>query len=338
MIVKRITNRFGWIAINAILFLAVIIYFIIKEFTSPPWLKNLPVVAILFLCAYNAWHLFNTICLRLRFGTITKEVIGFISILLGTWIGTYIINFLGISVFETSDIKDTLLIAIIFNTVLSIINISKLKAATINKQKEADNLKLREANTKAQLDLLYSKINPHFLYNSLNSIAGLAMIDGRKTKEMTIALSKLLRYTLNSNDNNLATVEDEIKMVHTYFEIEKIRFGENLNYEIQITDEVKDYIIPKFLFQPLIENAVIHALNEAEENNLVEMNISLINKQLIISIYDNGKPFPEKLIYGYGLKNVTERLDLLFPRKHKFLIYNEPKKYIKIIIEEPQRK
>ncbi len=338
MKVKSITNGFKSVTINAILLLAVIIYFIIKQFASPPWLKNLPVVAILILWAYNAWYIFNIISLKLRFGTIAKEITAFISILAGTWLGVYIINLLRISVFEIGDIKDTLIIAVIFNTVLSVIRIHNLKVASLLKQKEADNLKLKQAKTKAQLDLLYSKINPHFLYNSLNSIAGLAMIDGKKTKEMTIALSKLLHYTLNADDNNIATVEDEIKMMHTYFDIEKIRFGEKLNYEIHATEDVKNYIIPKFIFQPLIENAVIHALSEAEENNFVQMNVSLINKQLIVSIHDNGKQFPEKLIYGYGLKSVTERLDLLFPGKNEFLIYNEPKKFVKIIIKEPKRK
>ena len=336
--IKKIINRISWKTINAILFLALIIYFILKLFVSYAWLKNLPVIAILILCAYNAWYFFNTICLQFRIGAIGKEAVGFISILIGTWAGTFILDYLNISIFTIDDVKDTLLVAIIFNTVRSAINIYHLRTNALSKQKEADDLKLKQANTKAQLELLYYKINPHFLYNSLNSIAALAMVDGKKTKDMTLALSKLLRYSLDSNEDNMSTIEDEIQVVHTYFDIEKIRFGENLNYKIEMADETKNYIVPKFLLQPLIENAVIHALNEAEENSFIQVNVNVINKQLVISIYDNGKAFPEKMIFGYGLKNVTERLDLLFPGKNEFQIFNKPEKHIEIIIKEPQHK
>ena len=92
------------------------------------------------------------------------------------------------------------------------------------------------------------------------------------------------------------------------------------------------------MLQPLIENSVKHAFTDFETNNFIQVNVLLLNDELTISIHDNGKPFPDKIIPGYGLKNVTDKLQLLLPDKHELQITNTPLKQLKITIKELKKK
>ncbi len=323
-----------WAKINLTLIVAIASYFIVKQLFNPAPLKNIPVFAILILFAYNFYYICKAVSQKLHLSLIWTEVMGFISILAGTLVGAYLINITGIATFGTSDIKDTLLFAFVFNTGRTLISYNNLKNLALIKQKEAEYAILKEANTQSQLEVLYAKINPHFLYNALNSIAGLAMQDGKKTRDMTVALSKLLRYSLNYAESNFATLEAEVEIIKTYLEIEKIRFEEKLTYTICITEESKSILVPRFLFQPLVENSIKHSFLESENSIFIKMNASVVEGNLVITIHDNGKSFPERIHPGYGLKNVTDKLQLLFPAKHELLISNTPQKEITIIIKD----
>src|SRR5689334_16319209 len=101
-------------------------------------------------------------------------------------------------------------------------------------EKELEVARLQQLKAKAELDALHSKINPHFLYNALNSIADLAITDGKKARKMTIALADLFRYSINSSDHNYSTLKEEVEMTRVYLEIEKIRFEDQLNYSIHL--------------------------------------------------------------------------------------------------------
>src|SRR4029077_10430582 len=97
-------------------------------------------------------------------------------------------------------------------------------------EKELELSRLRELKTKAELDVLHSKINPHFLYNALNSIADLSITDGKKARKMTIALADLFRYSINYSNHNYTTIKDEVEMAEVYMQIEKVRFEDQLTY------------------------------------------------------------------------------------------------------------
>lgn len=201
------------------------------------------------------------------------------------------------------------------------------------KIKELETLKIKEQLTKAQLDALHAKVNPHFLYNSLNSIAGLALTDGQKTQQMAVSLSKFFRYSINHKEDNLVTVGEELEMVETYLKIEEIRFEERLNFEIINAPETEEIKIPRFILQPLVENSVKHGMKGKEGNLFIRIQAQMEGKKLSLSVEDDGEPFGDDLKPGYGLKSIYDKLDILFPEKYEVALYNEPVKRVRILIE-----
>lgn len=214
-------------------------------------------------------------------------------------------------------------------------NYIQITSRSDKQQKQLSNAQLQKALAEAQWDALRAKVKPHFLYNALNSIAGLALQDGEKTRQMALALSRFFRYGCNRQQRNTALVEEEIEMIATYLEIEKIRFGDRLTYSFDIQQESKKIEIPYFLLQPIVENCIKHGT--AENNINLEINLisRCINHHLVLYIRDNGIPFPENFIPGYGLNSIYERLDLVYPKHYEVEIHNRPYKEVMISIELP---
>jgi LytS/YehU family sensor histidine kinase len=198
--------------------------------------------------------------------------------------------------------------------------------------RELEYSRLNELKTKAELEALHAKINPHFLYNALNSIADLTITDGRKAREMTVALSELFRYTINYSNSNFSTIKEEIEMAETYLRIEKIRFEENLTYKIHVADDALYAKIPKFILQPIIENAVKHGLSALEKNGEVKIDVSLQNEDLVIKVYDNGRKFKSDFSAGFGYKNIIEKLKILHPGGYQLEFINNPDKHVMLIL------
>lgn len=201
-------------------------------------------------------------------------------------------------------------------------------------EKELEVSRLQELKTKAELDALQSKINPHFLYNALNSIADLSVTDGKKARGMTIALADLFRYSINYGDNNYSTVKDEIEMTAVYLQIEKIRFEDSLNYVTHVDEEVKYYLVPRFVLQPIVENAVKHGLKATGKMTEINVEVKKAGNSMILIVADNGPAFPESLIPGYGVKSVYDKLDLLFPGNYEIHFSNAPRKQVAIYIHK----
>lgn len=201
-------------------------------------------------------------------------------------------------------------------------------------EKELELSRLRELKTKAELDALHSKVNPHFLYNALNSIADLSITDGKKARRMTIALADLFRYSINYSNNNYTTIKDEVEMAEVYMQIEKIRFEDQLNYSTIVEDELKHYLIPRFLLQPIVENAVKHGLKATGQMTEIKLEVKKHEMGMEIVIADNGPAFPGEIIPGYGVKSVFDKLDLLFPEQYEIHFASEPHKYVSILIHK----
>lgn len=201
-------------------------------------------------------------------------------------------------------------------------------------EKELELSRLRELKTKAELDVLHSKINPHFLYNALNSIADLSITDGKKARKMTIALADLFRYSINYSDHNYSTIREEIEMAEAYLQIEKIRFEDNLNYSVHVDDDVSHYLVPRFILQSIVENAVKHGLKATGKMTEVVIEVKLENGIIKINVADNGPAFPDELIPGYGLKSIYDKLDLLFPGAYEVYFVNQPRKKVSININK----
>jgi two-component system LytT family sensor kinase len=197
-------------------------------------------------------------------------------------------------------------------------------------EKELEVVKLNEQKTKAELDALHSRINPHFLYNALNSIADLAVTDGRKARSMTVSLAELFRYSINYSNSNYATVEEELEVTKLYLEIEKIRFEDKLFYTIEASTECLNTLVPKFILQPVVENAVKHGLKATGQLTQIKVEVFADGDNLVIKVYDNGPNFPSQLNPGYGLKSVYDKLELLFPNRFEIKMNNGDQKNFEI--------
>lgn len=231
-----------------------------------------------------------------------------------------------------NDYKFNVLITIIVGTLILLYHFQKINAVAALKAKEIDLAKLNQLKTEAQLQALQAKINPHFLYNALNSIASLIHEDADKAEDMTLKLSKLFRYSLNTMEENFSTIKDELEILDAYLAIEKVRFGERINFQIEVANNLLSKQIPRFLLQPLVENALKHGLKNKIENGLLKVKINQTDDKFNLFIYDNGIPFPEELVAGYGLQSTFDKLQLLYKEGYDIQINNNPEKHIKISI------
>lgn len=196
---------------------------------------------------------------------------------------------------------------------------------------------LKELKAKAELKSLQSQINPHFLYNSLNSIASLAKTDAEKTQQMAYSLSDLFKYSINRKGKKMSTIKDEIEMVKAYLEIEKIRFGERLQFKIEVEEAIQETEIPMFLIQPLVENAVKHGVSKKKETGKIVLKIEEDKKELFVHVIDSGPDFPEGLVSGHGLQTVYDLLRLSYGEKAGLYWTNTPEKMITIRIAKNEK-
>ena len=154
---------------------------------------------------------------------------------------------------------------------------------------------------------------------------------------MTISLADLFRYSINYNQSNFATIREEIETAKLYLEIEKIRFEDQLQYSIDVDEASSGCLVPKFLLQPLVENAVKHGLKKTSQLTTVHVRTRVENGRLVVRVEDNGPPFPEEITPGYGLKSVYDKLELLFPGCFEIDMVNEPRKYLQVVLTQPTK-
>ena len=201
------------------------------------------------------------------------------------------------------------------------------------KEKEVELSRLKEVNAQSELKLLQSHINPHFLYNALNSIAGLAHDDADKTEKMALSLSDLFRYSINKKGEKMSTVNEEVTMVQNYLDIEKIRFGNRLQFSLQVEELMKEEKIPMYMLQPLIENAIKHGVSKIGGEAKVGLEIKKEKENFLITVSDNGPDFPKGLVSGHGLQTVYDLLRLSYGSKASLSWENTPEKKIIIAIK-----
>ncbi len=192
---------------------------------------------------------------------------------------------------------------------------------------------LEKLKTKAELDALQARINPHFLYNSLNSIAGLVHENPDKAEQMTLLLSKLFRHTTGTKDQHFNTIKNELEIVKTYLDIEKVRFGERLSYFVDVDEALKEKEIPCFLLQPIVENAIKHGISKIATQGEIHVEIKQENGFLKLAVHDNGPAFSDNFFTGYGLQSIQDKLKLLYGNKAQLDIQNN--NYKQVIIKLP---
>lgn len=188
----------------------------------------------------------------------------------------------------------------------------------------------------AELNALKSQINPHFLFNSLNSISSLTITNPDKAQDMVIKLSDFLRYSLSHDKNEKASLKQEFENLQRYLDIEKIRFGKRLNFSTEIPAKCLNQQIPNMILQPLIENAIKHGVYHSTEEVLVELKCTEKDNFVIIEISNEYDPDAVKKVgQGIGLSNIKKRLQLIYHRQDLLEIIAE-KIVFRAIIKLPK--
>lgn len=201
--------------------------------------------------------------------------------------------------------------------------------------------KEQEALTRIyELKALTSQINPHFLYNTLDTIIWMAEFqDHQKVVDITKALSNYFRLSLNAGEE-IVTLRQEIEHVRQYLFIQKERYGDKLEYTIFEPDDIPDIKLPKIVLQPLVENAIYHGIKESERPGKITITVSKRDTFIDICIADNGVGIKEnttstKELGGVGIKNIKERLTLFFGEAFSMEIESESNAYTKVYLHLP---
>ncbi|AWX43840.1 Sensor protein LytS [Flagellimonas maritima] len=183
-----------------------------------------------------------------------------------------------------------------------------------------ERLELNANLKQAQLNTLKGQINPHFMFNSLNNIRGLMLEDIEKSREMLTKLSEILRYSLTKNNTNAISVEEELDMVDNYIDLSKIQFEDRLEFNKDIGKETLSLQIPPMIVQLLIENAVKHGISNLKNGGRIVLSLKQEGQQLIIEVRNSGKLQINKNSTQLGLKNIRQRLKLLYAERASFQI------------------
>ena len=163
----------------------------------------------------------------------------------------------------------------------------------------------------AELNALKAQINPHFLYNSLNSISALTSIDATRAREMCVLLADFLRMTLGLGEKPLIPLREELDLLDRYCAIEKVRFGDRLQVQKEVDDGAKNCLLPPLLLQPLFENAVVHGISQLPEGGFVSLKAGLLRDKVSLIVENSWDPeaVSSRKKNGVGLRNVQRRLE-----------------------------
>ncbi len=203
-------------------------------------------------------------------------------------------------------------------------------------QKEKEQETMQRLLRETELKALKAQLNPHFLFNSLNSISSLTITDSDGARDMINKLSDFMRYSLKKNENAFLPLREEMKNMARYLEIEKVRFGDRLNCVVENCNECSDLKIPVLLLQPLYENAIKHGVYESIEPVTIRTFCKVVDGELEISIINNFDP--EGIVHkgeGVGLENVKSRLYYLFNRQDLVEV-NIENNFFEVVVRIPQ--
>jgi two-component system sensor histidine kinase YesM len=198
------------------------------------------------------------------------------------------------------------------------------------------NIHEQETKRKNELEVLQSQINPHFLYNTLNSVVRMVG-NGRNEEVITTitSLSKFFRISL-SKGKNIITIGEEIEHIRNYLIIQKMRYKDKFNYDIQVEEEVLPYKTVKLILQPFVENALYHGIEYMVDEGLIHISVRKINDKILFQIQDNGVGMSDETLKnilsghvksekgsGVGLRNVHERIQLYFGSEYGVKVESE---------------
>ena len=220
-------------------------------------------------------------------------------------------------------------------SILALINLFVGLASTLYKIltdwliHQNEKIALERQNLQSELKFLKSQINPHFFFNTLNSLYALTLKKSDLAPEIVLRLSEMMRYMLYESNEKKVSLEKEINYVKNYIELEKLRQGHKFDITFDIKGEIKSQMIAPLMFIPFLENSFKHGLDNQIKSGFVTIDLDLRDASVELAI-ENSKPpsIPKKNIEkksgGIGLQNVKRRLKLLYPQRHKLNIEEKP--------------
>lgn len=200
----------------------------------------------------------------------------------------------------------------------------------------AENALLHEAEAilvQSRLERLRNQMNPHFLFNALNSIEALSREDPARIPEVVRALSQYLRYTLQTKQDGFATVQEELDAVASYLRVEKVRFEDQLQVALQIAETARGLRIPQFLLQPLVENAIKHGMDTSPMPLHVAVSVRCQEGGLQVEVRNTGTWSAAKGDTASVLESLQRRLDVLYPRDGCRITAGETAGWVSIAVE-----
>jgi two-component system, LytTR family, sensor histidine kinase AlgZ len=215
-----------------------------------------------------------------------------------------------------SSYKIGLIIAIVFGAGVSILETfkAKLESATLQlRTEELERERALKLASEARLSSLESRIHPHFLFNTLNSISSLIREDPTHAERLIESMAALLRFSLDTNQLGVVRLGQEIHIVRGYLEIEKARFGDRLRFSIAVPAELEDFPVPPLSVQTLVENSVKYAIAPSREGGAIEINASLRGEIVEVEVRDAGPGLElATLPVGHGLDLLQSRLQNIY--------------------------
>lgn len=199
-----------------------------------------------------------------------------------------------------------------------------------------ENARLQLTAKEAQLNNLSAQLNPHFFFNSLNSIKALVASDPEGARRSIDLLSELLRNSLYQRDNLLIPLNEEISLVNDYLELEKIRFEDRLNYQIEIANELENWPVLPLSIQPLVENAIKHGIAKSINGGLVKIQVKEVGGRLEVTVQNPGILKNEDQSNGLGLNNLQSRLILQYGDKASIALTQLPGEIVSVVLLIPK--
>ena len=177
---------------------------------------------------------------------------------------------------------------------------------------------LESEKLKAELSYLRSQINPHFFFNTLNNLYGLALKNSKKTPEVVLMLSELMSYIIYEADKEIVPLSKEIEQIERYIALEQVRYENRFTIELDVSGDVDLFTIPPLILLPFVENSFKHGVNKSSTGGWIAIKIEVEDDQLKFKIENETytQPSDKSRNGGLGIENVKKRLNLLFPENH----------------------
>jgi hypothetical protein len=194
----------------------------------------------------------------------------------------------------------------------------------------------RAEATEAQLSALQAQMNPHFLFNALNTVASLVRTNGRAAEATVENLAEILRRTLDRSRNAMGTVGEEVDYLEAYLAVEQERWGDRLSVEWQVAPDAEPLPLPPMTLQPLVENALKHGLGARLEGGALRIGVVRVNGRLELEVADDGVGFPVRYREGTGLGNLRQRLQTLYGQEAELRV-ERPERGSRVVVSLPSR-